>query len=63
MLPAWMGEVIGTLHIHRIRTMDFAKELGVNEKYLYGVLSGKRLCPKDMESRCRETLARMIQED
>lgn len=59
-LPAWTGEVVGTLHVNRIPQKALAAELGLHEKYLCGVLAGKRKIPADMESRCREALARLI---
>ena len=61
MLPAWIGDVIGTLHIHRISQKELAAEIGVHDKYLCTVLSGKKACPADMESRCRSALERLIQ--
>lgn len=60
LLEPWIGEIVGTLHIHRIPQKELAKEIGVHEKYLCGVLGGKRKIPVGFEARCRNALSNLV---
>ena len=59
-IPApWTGEIIGKLHIHEIKQKDFAKKLGMHDKYVCGVLNG-HYAPKNAEQKFRTALNELI---
>lgn len=59
MSAQWTGEVIGKMHVHKIKMAELASEIGWHEKYLSTVLNGHRE-PKDAEPKVRAALERMI---
>jgi transcriptional regulator with XRE-family HTH domain len=58
---SWQGEVVGTLHNHKIQHKEFAARLGLNEKYVSQILNGHEN-PKSAEEKFRTALAEMIAE-
>lgn len=58
MSAQWTGEVIGEMHVHRIKMATLAAEIGWHEKYLSAVLNGHRE-PKDAEAKVRAALSRL----
>lgn len=59
MSAQWTGEVIGEMHVHRIKMSALAAEIGWHEKYLSAVLNGHRE-PKNAEAKVRAALERLI---
>lgn len=54
-LAKWTGDVVGEMHVNKIKFEELANELGWNVKYLSSVLNCRR-SPKDAEKKCREAL-------
>ena len=59
-MPAqWTGEVIGKMHIHRIKVNELAEYLGYHPKYVSSILNGKKN-PKHAELIFTAAVDRMI---
>ena len=39
---AWTGDLVGKMHVNRVKRSDLAKELGVTEAYISMMLNSKR---------------------
>lgn len=57
----WTGEIIGKLHTYKIMQIELAEKLGLNDKYVCGVLNG-HYSPKDAEQKFRAALNELITE-
>lgn len=61
-MPApWTGEIVGKMHMHGITSIQLAKKLKINPKYLSAVLNGKR-DPANAEQRVRAALDELLAE-
>lgn len=60
MLAQWRGDIVGEMHIHRIRSGELAAEVGWHEKYLSAVLNGRR-DPAGAEEKLRSALERLVE--
>lgn len=61
-MPAqWTAEIIGNLHLYRIKQIDLAAHMGVTPEYVSAILNGKRE-PKGAEQRFRQALDQLISE-
>lgn len=58
----WTGEVVGAMHVNKIRAKDLAKRLNYNEKYLSTVLNGHKT-PKCAEQKIKAALAELLAEN
>lgn len=61
MLAQWTADIIGEMHINHITSKSLSERLGYHPKYVSAILNGKRE-PKNAESRFREALSVIIQE-
>lgn len=58
-MPAqWTAEVIGQMHLNKIKGIELAREIGWNPKYLSQVLNGHET-PKSAERKVRDALDRL----
>ena len=55
----WTADVVGLMHLHKIKAVDLAKHMGVNPKYLSTVLNGHRN-PKHAEEACRKAINEIL---
>ena len=56
----WTGEVVKTLHNHKIKRAELAEELGVTKPYISMVLNGVRNTP-GMQERIEAAVDRLIE--
>ena len=61
MLEVWTGEVIGTMHIHKILKKELAEKMGVTDRWLSALLNGKRSA-RNAEFKTRKALDELIRE-
>jgi len=47
-MEAWIADVVGKMHVNKIRQYELAEALGYTREYVGMVLTGKRT-PKDAE--------------
>lgn len=40
--PKWTGDLVGKMHVNKVKNSDLAKELGVTEAYISMMLNSKR---------------------
>lgn len=60
-MPAqWTADIIGQMHLHKIRKKNLADELNVTPEYVSMVLNGRRE-PPEAERNFFEALARIIE--
>lgn len=57
----WTGELVGSLHDHKITQNQLAQRLGISYQYVSMVLSGHR-SPPGAEQRFRSALDALIAE-
>lgn len=53
-----MGEIVGELHMKRIRQTDVAAEMGISSQFLSAVLNGAKHS-SGIEGRIRNAIARI----
>lgn len=59
-MPAqWTADLVGKMHLHKIKAKELAEKVGWNEKYLSAVLNGKRQ-PRKAEAELNAALDEMI---
>ncbi len=62
-MPAqWTADVIGQMHLNKVKGIDLAREIGWNPKYLSQVLNGHET-PKGAEKKVRDALERLTQQN
>ena len=60
-LAQWIGEIVGTLHIHKIQHKSLADKLNIDESYVSAILNGKR-SPVRAEEKFRKAVSELINE-
>lgn len=61
-MPAqWTGELIGKMHIYGITSIELAKKVNYNPKYLSSVLNGKR-SPEGAKNKLFKALEELLVE-
>jgi transcriptional regulator with XRE-family HTH domain len=60
MLAQWIGDFVGRMHRHKIKSIQLAQEMGVSREYLSMILNGHR-APKEIEQRMNNALENLIQ--
>lgn len=59
-MPAqWTGEILAKMHIHGIKALQLAEQVGWNPKYLSAVMNGRRT-PKNAEQKLTAALDELI---
>lgn len=59
-MPAqWTGEILSKMHIHGIKALQLAEQVGWNPKYLSAVMNGRRT-PKNAEQKLNAALDELI---
>lgn len=61
MAEQWIAEIVGKMHIHRIRQQDVAKALSVTPEYVSAILNGHR-SPAGAQHRFEKAVADIIAE-
>ena len=61
MLAQWTADLVGKMHLHKIKAKELAEKVDWNEKYLSAVLNGKRQ-PGKAEAKLNAALDELISE-
>lgn len=61
MIENWTGEIVGIMHVNKIKHEQLADKIGWHVKYLSAVLNGKRH-PKGAEEKIRNALLEILKE-
>ncbi len=46
----WIANIVGLMHINKVKQVELARELGISPQFLCSVLSGKRTSKRVQES-------------
>lgn len=61
MVEPWTGEVVGIMHVNRIKQSQVADKMGVTNDWVSMILNGKK-SPKGAEERIRAAIAEILEE-
>lgn len=61
MSEQWIANIVGKMHIHRIRQIDVAERLSVTPEYVSSILNGHR-SPAGAQQRLEQAVAEIIAE-
>lgn len=57
----WTGELVGLMHVHKIRAQELGDKLGMTNRYVSMVLNGHRN-PAGAEERFRKAVDELVKE-
>ena len=60
MAENWTGEIVASLHIHKIKQSELAQEMGMTIQYVSMVLNGSR-DPKGMKERMESAINAIVE--
>ena len=46
----WIANIVGLMHINKVKQVELARELGISPQFLCSVLSGKRTSKRVQEA-------------
>lgn len=62
MTEAWTAELVGKMHLNRIRQIDLAKHMGVTRSYVSMILTGTRTA-KNAERQFKQAVDELIEKN
>ena len=60
-MKAWISNVVGKMHVHKITQMQLAEKVGIRRDYLNKILNG-HLAPSNAKERISAAVEELIKE-